>query len=198
MDIDVITTVGKLSCVWKPVPGAAAYEVAILGSGGGFVTSPPWVNVGNVISASLSPLPLIEGAIYQCAVRALDAMSHASVDAISDGVTVSAPVMTGSGGGGASGTGGMGGDGGMASTTTGNGGMSNTTTGAGGSSSSGGNGGMSGTTATTGTTGTSSSGGSGESGGCGCRVAGESSEETGAGLLALGALLGVTRRRRRR
>jgi MYXO-CTERM domain-containing protein len=193
-DIDVIVTVSKLSCVWKPVVGAAAYEVAILG-GGAFVTSPHWVNVGNVISASLSPLPLVEGGIYQCAVRALDAMGHASVDAVSDGVTVNAPVMTGSGGGGMSGTGGAMGTGGSTTTTTGNGGMSGTTTGTGGSSSSGGNGGM----ATTGTTGTTSSGGGGgESGGCGCRVAGESEGETGAGLLALGALVGVARRRRRR
>ncbi|MFO0761976.1 MAG: VCBS repeat-containing protein [Byssovorax sp.] len=198
VDIDVIMTEKKLSCAWKPVMGAAAYEVAILNAGGGFVTSPHWINVGNVVSASLSPLALVEGAVYLCAVRALDAMGHASTDAVSDGVTVTAPVM-GTGGGGAGGMGGMAttsGTGGSTVTTTGAGGMSGTTSGTGGSSSTGGHGGMGGMGTTTGTT-SGSGGGGTEVGGCGCRVGEDRSGET-AGWLALLGVVGAMRRRSRR
>jgi MYXO-CTERM domain-containing protein len=196
VDLDVIVTVSKLSCVWKAAPGAAAYEVAILDAAGAFVTSPHWINVGNVISASLSPLPLVEGGVYRCAVRALDAMGHASVDAVSDGVTVNAPVMTGSGGGGMGGSGGMGGamsgTGGATTTST----TTTTSSGSGGGAGVGGNGGMGGATGTTGTTG-AGGGSSTEIGGCGCRVAGDAEEGSSGAAVALG-LAGIWAARRRR
>lgn len=193
-DVDAITTADKLSCAWDAVPGAVKYEAAIVRAGFGFVTSPSWVSAGIGTSASFFPLALVDGATYSCAVRAVDAMGHPSVDVVSDGVVVQLPVsMTGSGG-----AGGMGGASGAGGTGTG------TSTGAGGGAGTGGSGagGMStgaGTGEGTATgTGTGTGGGTpGDTGGCGCRTAGGSGGALSAGALAL-AVLGAAARRRRR
>jgi hypothetical protein len=87
-DIDDVTTVDTLWGKWGAVAGATGYEVAVVrAGGGGYVTTPPWRNVGNVTEASVSGLSLADSAKYQFAVRALT-VTAASPDSVSDGVTV--------------------------------------------------------------------------------------------------------------
>ena len=88
-DVDAIATEDTLHGAWSAVDDAAFYEVAIaLPEEGGFVTDPPWINVGNVTSASVSDLQLTDGQRYLFAVRAFNADGERSPDVFSDGVVV--------------------------------------------------------------------------------------------------------------
>ncbi|MBK8255982.1 MAG: VCBS repeat-containing protein [Polyangiaceae bacterium] len=192
-DVDSITTMDKLSCGFPLVPGAIGYEVAVVDKVGNYVTAPAWTAT-TMTNISFPGLALVDGARYYCAVRALDAQNHASVDTLSDGVTVVFPLpgTGGSGGtGGTAGTGGVGGIGGSGGTA--------------GTQASGGTGGTTASTTSTGGAGTGAAGGAGgsggggtsSSGGCGCHVV-DPAADPRAWLVGLGALAGWMRRRRKR
>jgi MYXO-CTERM domain-containing protein len=105
-DVDMLVTSDTLWGAWSASPGAVSYHVAVLDDDG-FVTNPKWQDVGNVTATAVSGLPLVEGATYTFAVRAINAAGDPSPDAWSDGVTIE---FAGNGGtGGAGGQGGMGG-----------------------------------------------------------------------------------------
>ena len=88
-DVDTIYACSGLNAHWGEVAGADGYEVALVTAGGTFVTQPSWNNVGNRTDIQLGGLGLVEGGRYRFAVRALAKGKGASVEAISDGVTVS-------------------------------------------------------------------------------------------------------------
>lgn len=90
-DVDDIVTTDKLSGRWSASVGATGYRVAVaMADGSGYVTSPPWRDVGNATSTSLTGLPLSDGMRYTFAVKALKGPS-ASPDTLSNGVTVHFP-----------------------------------------------------------------------------------------------------------
>lgn len=99
-DVDTITTHDTLYGSWLPVAGVDSYEVAVVRDNeGGFVSEPPWIDVGDVTSASLTGLELEDGKRYFFAVRAtLD--GSPSPDTLSDGVVVTLIEPDGSGGAG--------------------------------------------------------------------------------------------------
>jgi MYXO-CTERM domain-containing protein len=98
-DVDDILTTNKLNAKWGAVPGATGYRVAVAKADGtGYLTSPAWQDVGSVTSASVTGLPLINGARYVFAVAALAGTSP-SPDTVSDGVTVHFPSDAGEDGG---------------------------------------------------------------------------------------------------
>jgi hypothetical protein len=88
MDVDAIATYDTLYASWPAVPGADSYEVAVLTTGGSFVTQPNWQNVGNVTQVAQGGLPLVDGKKYLFAVRAVSNAKGSSVEAVSNGVTV--------------------------------------------------------------------------------------------------------------
>ncbi len=107
-DVDEIETRDTLYVAWSKVPMATSYEVAVVGGEGNYVSSPAWREVGDVTEASISRLPLLDGAKYYVGVRAVSA-AGLSPDRGSDGVIVRMP--QGEGGAGGDGAGGAGGDG---------------------------------------------------------------------------------------
>ncbi len=104
VDVDDIVTSGTLHASWAAVTGASSYEIAIVGSSGSYITNPEWTDVGTTTSATLSNLPLADGAKYTIGVRAVGAAGK-SPDRPSDGVIVHLPSNDGStdAGGGAGG-----------------------------------------------------------------------------------------------
>jgi hypothetical protein len=108
-DVDDIQTTNTLYATWAAVAGATSYEVAVVSAGGTYVTSPTWVDVGPVTSASIPNLQIVDGARYFVGVRAVSPQGK-SPDTPSDGVVVHSPGMQDGGPGtGGSGTGGTGG-----------------------------------------------------------------------------------------
>ncbi|MBN2191241.1 MAG: VCBS repeat-containing protein [Polyangiaceae bacterium] len=90
-----------LSARWAEVPGALAYQVAIVDANGTDLVAPPWADVGDVLEHTVTGLTLNIGARYRFVVRARIA-EGLSVDAISDGIRVVPPEPgTGGAGGGA-------------------------------------------------------------------------------------------------
>ena len=87
-DVDMISTHDTLSGAWAPVAGADAYEVSIVTAGGSYVTDPDWVPEGNVTSASVHQLPLVDGKKYFFRVRAVSMTKGSSPVTSSNGVTV--------------------------------------------------------------------------------------------------------------
>lgn len=85
-DVDEIITTDTLFGRWSTAPGATGYEVAVAIAGGGLI-SPGWTNVGTATSAKLAGLPLVSGAKYLFAVRAIGS-GGVSPDVLSDGVLV--------------------------------------------------------------------------------------------------------------
>lgn len=196
-DVDHIDTVSKLSGKWGAVAGATEYEVAIIKAGGGFVTNPPWHSVGAVTEADVPGLTLQNGAMYSFAVRAIGPNGK-SVDAVSNGVQVTLPLVEDAGAGGSGGS--AGGSGGSTGSTGSGGGHGGST---GSTSSGGGHGGSTGSTTNSGGSGghaLSGVGGSpqtssaGENGGCGCRAASSGQGATGTAGLGLLGLLALRRR----
>lgn len=86
-DVDELATSDRLWANWADVPGATAYEYAVITPGGAFLTSPSFVNVGAETSATAIDLPLRPGQRYVFAVRAIGAAGTSS-EALSDGVVV--------------------------------------------------------------------------------------------------------------
>jgi hypothetical protein len=89
-DVDEISTRDTLYASWAGVPGANSYAVAVVRdefAGGGYVTDPPWLPVGNVTSSSIPYLELEDGVRYFVGVRALKG-AGVSPDTLSDGVVV--------------------------------------------------------------------------------------------------------------
>ena len=191
-DIDLVITQDKLSCGWTTVAGATGYEVAIVDKAGAYVTSPPWTPEGGT-EISFPGLALADGGRYFCAVRAINAVGHASVDVLSDGVTVQFPMMGSGGAGGTGGAGGAGGSGGSGAAGAGGSGGSGGSGAAGGAGGSGGSGGS----GASGGSGGSGGGGIAADGGCGCRVSGGGGGGVSVAVVALGALAAGLRRRRR-
>ncbi|WP_437525865.1 hypothetical protein WME79_39815 [Sorangium sp. So ce726] len=105
-DVDEINTRDTLHVRWSKVAAATSYQVAVVGGQGDYIDSPAWRDVGDVSEASISGLPLLDGAKYYVGVRAVSA-AGLSPDRGSDGVIVRMP--QGEGGGGAGGIGGAGG-----------------------------------------------------------------------------------------
>ncbi|MBM4358909.1 MAG: VCBS repeat-containing protein [Deltaproteobacteria bacterium] len=103
-DVDAIVTQSTLHARWTKAAGATGYEVAVIRDGvdgGGFVTAEPWRSVGDVDSASIDGLTLVDGRRYFVAVRAVVG-DERSIDALSDGVRVyfdEKPTSTASGAG---------------------------------------------------------------------------------------------------
>ncbi|MCC6523797.1 MAG: hypothetical protein IT373_14160 [Polyangiaceae bacterium] len=97
-DLAEVETRDSLSGRWGSVAGATGYEVAIVNAAGDFVTSPIWQAVGKTQNTTVSGLPLVDGARYVFAVRALSP-DGPSVDVASDGVVVHFPsALPGDGG----------------------------------------------------------------------------------------------------
>lgn len=115
VDVDEIVTEGSLHATWAPVSGATGYEVAVTGATGAYITTPSWVAVGAVTSASLAGLKLYDGAKYYVGVRAISADGK-SADTASDGVLVHAPQSDAGVNDGAAGAAGTAGTGGTSST----------------------------------------------------------------------------------
>ena len=89
-DVDEIRTTDTLYAAWAAVDDADSYAIAVVRdefAGGGYVTDPPWLPVGNVTSTSIPYLGLEDGVRYFAAVRALKG-GDVSPDALSDGVVV--------------------------------------------------------------------------------------------------------------
>jgi len=89
-DVDEIVTDNALYAAWNSVPGADAYEVSVVRDeidGGGLITFPEWVDVGDSTAVSIGNLPLVDGKRYFVAVRAI-AEDSRSPDRLSDGVRV--------------------------------------------------------------------------------------------------------------
>ncbi|MGK3999757.1 hypothetical protein [Sorangium sp. So ce1024] len=113
-DVDEIITRDTLHVRWSKVASATSYQVAVVGGQGDYLDSPPWRDVGDVSEASISGLPLLDGAKYYVGVRAVSA-AGISPDRGSDGVIVRMPQGEGGGGaGGGEGGGGAGAGGGVA------------------------------------------------------------------------------------
>ena len=90
MDVDSIDTVSTLYATWAPVTGAATYEVTVASIDGTYVTSPSWIDVGAVTTASIPNLALTDGAKYFVGVRAVSPEGK-STDTSSNGVVVHLP-----------------------------------------------------------------------------------------------------------
>lgn len=99
-DVDYLETVSTLAASWTAVEGAIRYQIAVADADGNFISAPAgsthpnvdgWLNVAtnNVV---LENLPLINGANYRVAVRAIAASGAASPDVVSDGVLVNTDV----------------------------------------------------------------------------------------------------------
>ncbi len=88
-DVDTIVTESTLYGTWQPVQGATSYEVAVGHDPDGIISAPAWQDAGTATSASVAGLPLVVGQRYYFAARAVGPQGR-SVDAISNGVTVSA------------------------------------------------------------------------------------------------------------
>ena len=89
-DVDMIETVDALHASWAQANTVDSYEVAVVRDqvdGGGFISSPPWVDVGAGTTATVGGLPLEDGHRYFIAVRAV-ANGIRSPDRLSDGVVV--------------------------------------------------------------------------------------------------------------
>lgn len=86
-DVDELITRDRLWANWAAVDEATSYEVAVITPGGAFLTSPPFVDVGDVTEVVLDLLPLRAGRRYLVAVRAIGP-EGASSETLSDGVTV--------------------------------------------------------------------------------------------------------------
>lgn len=86
-DLDEVTTRDTLSASWDPVDGAASYEVAIAHADGGYVVEPAWHPAEGTTFTRIG-LPLVDGARYVIAVRAITANGGRSPDVLSDGVLV--------------------------------------------------------------------------------------------------------------
>jgi outer membrane protein assembly factor BamB len=86
-DVDELVTSGRLHANWAAVPGATAYEYAVITPGGAFVTRPNFVNVGLSTAVTTDELPLRVGQRYLFAVRAIGTEGSSS-EALSDGVVV--------------------------------------------------------------------------------------------------------------
>lgn len=84
-DVDDVDSADHLSARWAPVTGAVSYEVGVARRGLP-VGTPLWRNVGNVTQATLTGLPLQDGAFYVLGVRAVTATGERSPDTLSDGV----------------------------------------------------------------------------------------------------------------
>ncbi|MBI4702455.1 MAG: PQQ-like beta-propeller repeat protein [Deltaproteobacteria bacterium] len=177
-DVDNIVTTGELWAKWGAVPGASGYEVAVVREDEGIVSVPAWTGVGKVETASVKDLPLVQGAKYFFAVRALDGSKppQPSVDAVSDGVVVHFPPEVDAGAGGAGGSGGGQAPGGAGGTT-----------GAGGEQAAGAGGAPA-----------PAPGQAAEDAGCGCRVPARAGSSRAALVLALLGLVLAARRRERR
>ncbi|MBI4954881.1 MAG: VCBS repeat-containing protein [Myxococcales bacterium] len=103
-DLEDVETRESLSGRWGAVAGATGYEVAVVDESASFVTSPIWQPVGTELEATVTGLPLEDGARYVFAVRALSEKGP-SVDVASDGAVVHFPPEHPEGGaGGAGGT----------------------------------------------------------------------------------------------
>lgn len=88
-DVDEVETRDTLSASWDPVPGAAAYDVAVVDADGNFVTSPAWIRVA-ATTMTQAGLTLQDRQRYDVAVRAVSA-AGVSPDRLSDGVLVRHP-----------------------------------------------------------------------------------------------------------
>lgn len=86
-DIDEIETESALYAAWAPVPGATTYELAVVGAAGTYLTAPAWVDVGAGTSATITGLPLEDGAKFYVGVRAVGPAGKGP-DRPSDGVIV--------------------------------------------------------------------------------------------------------------
>lgn len=86
-DIDEIETESALYAAWAPVPGATTYELAVVGAAGTYLTTPAWVDVGAGTSATITGLPLEDGAKFYVGVRAVGPAGRGP-DRPSDGVIV--------------------------------------------------------------------------------------------------------------
>jgi len=87
-DVDETESLDTRSALWAPVEGATGYQVAVVRpDGGGFVTSPEWIDVGSTTQITLTGLSLVAGQRYIFAVRALTDEGP-SPDTLSDGVLV--------------------------------------------------------------------------------------------------------------
>jgi len=95
-DVNSIATDDHLSARWRDVPGAVSYEVTAVTLDGDYISDPPWTDVGNVVEATVTGLPLENGVSYRFAVRAIGAQGR-SVDTVSDGVVVRLPSVTDAG-----------------------------------------------------------------------------------------------------
>lgn len=86
-DLDEVVTSMRLWANWAPVPGATAYEYAVITPGGAFLTVPEFINAGAATSVEAVALPLRAGGRYLFAVRAIGPDGSSS-EALSDGVIV--------------------------------------------------------------------------------------------------------------
>ena len=86
-DVSYVFTQDKLSAKWAGVPGAVTYEMVVVDAEHQILTSPDWVDVGAATEASITGLPLVNGASYTVGIRAVSAAGR-SPDTASNGVTV--------------------------------------------------------------------------------------------------------------
>lgn len=88
-DLDELETADTLWANWAKVPGADAYEYAVITGGGTFITNPKFISSGDKTQVKASGLKLELGQRYFFAVRALNKTSgKSSGETISDGVKV--------------------------------------------------------------------------------------------------------------
>jgi uncharacterized protein (TIGR03382 family) len=88
-DLDAMEHHDTLYANWAKVPGADAYEYAVITSFGSIITKPDFVKVGDKTSATATGLKLKLGQRYFFAVRAVNTKSgKSSGEALSDGVLV--------------------------------------------------------------------------------------------------------------
>ena len=85
-DIDSAALGTKMGCAWSTVVGATGYQVAFVADGVGYLTSPPWRDVGTALWLGFdSGITLGGGQRYRCSVRAVSSTGDPSPDVPSDG-----------------------------------------------------------------------------------------------------------------
>ncbi len=81
-----------IKCNWDAFPGPVSrYEAAIGNSPGDTSVSGGWISQGTSTSATISGLTLVDGNIYYCSVRIIDAGGNSMGSASSNGVQITLP-----------------------------------------------------------------------------------------------------------